>query len=179
VVGYAIHIALPKAHLQECSARIQAGRQFVQLTNHSAGVEFPPFQCASAWTEIRDTGRANHSATKQIGAKSKSGGAVGTAGRSFRTDTCRALTGAARTRLERAAIQWEPQKMNDSRPSLTIQHLQPLERRPLHTVEMHVLARAYRAAWRSLFASDPSVLTSLLRSDVLFVFHAEDVDGER
>jgi hypothetical protein len=42
---------------------------------------------------------------------------------------------------------------------------------------VHVLARAYRATWRSLFASDPPVLTSLLRLDVLFVFAAEDVVG--
>jgi hypothetical protein len=26
---------------------------------------------------------------------------------------------------------------------------------PLDTLEMHVLARAYRAAWRSLYARDP------------------------
>jgi len=50
---------------------------------------------------------------------------------------------------------------------------------PLDTVEMHVLARAYRATWRSQFARDahgPHVIASL---DVLLVFPPEDVAGER
>jgi CelD/BcsL family acetyltransferase involved in cellulose biosynthesis len=29
-------------------------------------------------------------------------------------------------------------------------------RQPIDSVEMHVLARAYRSAWRSLWASDPA-----------------------
>ena len=48
---------------------------------------------------------------------------------------------------------------------------------PLHTVEMHVLARAYRAVWRSLFASDPLGPHVIAPLDVLFVFAAEDVEG--
>ena len=48
-------------------------------------------------------------------------------------------------------------------------------REPLHTVEMHVLARAYRAAWRSLFASDPVGPHVVAALDVLFVFSAERV----
>ncbi len=42
----------------------------------------------------------------------------------------------------------------------------------LHTVEMHVLARAYRAAWRSLFAKDPVGPHIIAALDVLFVFSA-------
>ena len=41
---------------------------------------------------------------------------------------------------------------------------------PLHTVEMHVLARAYRAAWRSQFASEPRGPHVIASLDVLFVF---------
>ena len=48
---------------------------------------------------------------------------------------------------------------------------------PLHTVEMHVLARAYRAAWRSLFASDPVGPHVIAALDVLFVFSAEGLEG--
>ena len=48
---------------------------------------------------------------------------------------------------------------------------------PLHTVEMHVLARAYRATWRSLFASDPVGPHVIARLDVLFVFSAESLEG--
>jgi hypothetical protein len=43
---------------------------------------------------------------------------------------------------------------------------------PLHTVEMHVLARAYRTAWRSLFADDPRGPHAIAPLDVLFVFSA-------
>jgi hypothetical protein len=50
---------------------------------------------------------------------------------------------------------------------------------PLHTVEMHVLARAYRATWRSLFASDPFGPHLIAALDVLFVFSAEAVEGRR
>ena len=48
---------------------------------------------------------------------------------------------------------------------------------PLHTVEMHVLARAYRATWRSLFASDPFGPHLIGALDVLIVFSAERVEG--
>ena len=48
---------------------------------------------------------------------------------------------------------------------------------PLHTIEMHVLARAYRATWRSLFACDPLGPHVIAPLDVLFVFAAEDVEG--
>ena len=48
---------------------------------------------------------------------------------------------------------------------------------PLHTVEMHVLARAYKAVWRSLFASDPIGPHVMAALDVLFVFAAKGVDG--
>ena len=50
---------------------------------------------------------------------------------------------------------------------------------PLHTVEMHVLARAYRATWRSRFASDPRGPHVIAALDVLFVFAAEGVESGR
>ncbi len=48
---------------------------------------------------------------------------------------------------------------------------------PLHTVEMHVLARAYRTVWRSLFASDPFGPHVIGALDVLIVFSAGRVEG--
>jgi hypothetical protein len=42
---------------------------------------------------------------------------------------------------------------------------------------MHVLARAYRATWRSLFASDPRGPHVIAPLDVLFVFAAEDLEA--
>jgi hypothetical protein len=50
---------------------------------------------------------------------------------------------------------------------------------PLNTVEMHVLARAYRATWRSLFASDPFGSHVIGALDVLFVFSAEAAGAHR
>lgn len=44
---------------------------------------------------------------------------------------------------------------------------------PLDTIEMHVLARAYRAAWRSRFASDPFGSHVIAALDVLFVFSVQ------
>ena len=43
----------------------------------------------------------------------------------------------------------------------------------LRTVEMHVLAKAYRAAWRSLFARDPVGPYVIAALDVLFVFEGD------
>jgi hypothetical protein len=48
---------------------------------------------------------------------------------------------------------------------------------PLDTVDMHVLARAYRTAWRSLFASDPVGPHVIAALDVLFVFWTEGLNG--
>jgi hypothetical protein len=50
---------------------------------------------------------------------------------------------------------------------------------PLDTVDMHVLARAYRAAWRSHFAQDPAGPHALRELDVLFVFMRKDPDPGR
>jgi hypothetical protein len=47
---------------------------------------------------------------------------------------------------------------------------------PLHTVEMHVLARAYRAVWRSLFAADPHGPHVIAALNVLIVFSDECVE---
>jgi len=41
---------------------------------------------------------------------------------------------------------------------------------PLDTLEMHVLARAYRAAWRSLHSRDPVSRHVIESLDVMFVF---------
>ena len=49
----------------------------------------------------------------------------------------------------------------------------------LDTVDMHVLARAYRAAWRSHFAQDPAGPHTLRELDVLFVFIGNDSDPGR
>jgi len=49
---------------------------------------------------------------------------------------------------------------------------------PLHTVEMHVLARAYKTAWRSLFADDPLGPHAIGPLDVLFIFFAEGVEDD-
>jgi hypothetical protein len=41
---------------------------------------------------------------------------------------------------------------------------------PLDTIEMHVLARAYRAAWRSLHAREPVSRHVIESLDVMIVF---------
>jgi len=48
---------------------------------------------------------------------------------------------------------------------------------PLQTVDMHVLARAYRAAWRSRFARNPVGPHVIAALDVVFVFAEEGVEG--
>jgi len=48
----------------------------------------------------------------------------------------------------------------------------------LQTIEMHVLARAYREAWRSLFARDPVGPHLIAALDVLFVFPDEGAEGD-
>jgi hypothetical protein len=45
---------------------------------------------------------------------------------------------------------------------------------PLDTLETHVLARAYRAAWRAQFARDPVGAHRIEALDVLLVFAAKD-----
>jgi hypothetical protein len=47
---------------------------------------------------------------------------------------------------------------------------------PLQTVEMHVLARAYRTAWRSLFARNPVGPHFIAALDVLFVFNEDGAE---
>ena len=49
---------------------------------------------------------------------------------------------------------------------------------PLDAVEMHVLARAYRAAWRALFAREPVGPHVLRALDVMFVYAVEPPDRE-
>ena len=48
---------------------------------------------------------------------------------------------------------------------------------PLQTVDMHVLARAYRTAWRSRFGRDPAGPHVIAALDVLFVFSEEGAEG--
>jgi hypothetical protein len=66
--------------------------------------------------------------------------------------------------------------MNDTRSSPDYSVFVHSSGEPAHTVEMHVLARAYRAAWRSQFASEPLGPHAIAPLDVLFVFSA---DGAR
>jgi len=49
---------------------------------------------------------------------------------------------------------------------------------PLDTLETHVLARAYRAAWRALFARDPVGAHCIEALDVLLVFAAKARAGD-
>ena len=45
---------------------------------------------------------------------------------------------------------------------------------PLDTVDLHVLARAYRQAWRTLFARNPVGVHVIAALDVMFIFPAKD-----
>jgi len=48
----------------------------------------------------------------------------------------------------------------------------------LDTVEMHVLARAYRAAWRALFAREPVGPHVIAPLDAVIVFHPGAIEGD-
>ena len=50
-------------------------------------------------------------------------------------------------------------------------------REPLETLELHVLARAYRAAWRSIHGRDPVDRHVLERLDVMILFGARSNPG--
>ena len=41
---------------------------------------------------------------------------------------------------------------------------------PLDTLELHVLARAYRAAWRAMYARDPNDRHVIASLDLMIVF---------
>ncbi len=69
--------------------------------------------------------------------------------------------------------------MNDTRHSPEYSIFSYSSGELLHTVEMHVLARAYRAVWRSLFASDPLGAHVIAPLDVLFVFPAQGLESDR
>ena len=60
--------------------------------------------------------------------------------------------------------------MNDTRINPDYSVFSHSSGEPAHTVEMHVLARAYRAAWRSQFATEPLGPHVIGPLDVLFVF---------
>jgi hypothetical protein len=45
---------------------------------------------------------------------------------------------------------------------------------PIDAVDLHVLARAYRAAWRTVFACNPVGAHVIAALDVMFVFPAKD-----
>ena len=68
--------------------------------------------------------------------------------------------------------------MNDTRLSTDYSIFSHSSGEPLHTIEMHVLARAYRTVWRSLFTSDPVGPHIIAPLDVMFVFSAEGVAGD-
>ena len=57
-----------------------------------------------------------------------------------------------------------------SAPRYAIYSVSDME--PLDTVELHVLARAYRAAWRSMHARDPEDRHVIAGLDVMIVFDA-------
>ena len=67
--------------------------------------------------------------------------------------------------------------MNDTRTSDDYSVFFHSSGKPAHTVEMHVLARAYRTAWRSQFASEPLGPHVIAPLDVLFIFSSEDDGG--
>jgi len=69
--------------------------------------------------------------------------------------------------------------MNDTRLGAEYSIFCQSNGEPLHAVEMHVLARAYRTVWRSLFASDPLGPHVIPPLDVLFVFSTEESAGDR
>jgi len=69
-------------------------------------------------------------------------------------------------------------KLNDARLTPEYSIYSHSSGEPLHTVEMHVLARAYRTAWRSLFADNPRGPHAIAPLDVLFVFSAGDPGGD-
>jgi hypothetical protein len=48
----------------------------------------------------------------------------------------------------------------------------------LDTVEMHVLARAYRAAWRALFAREPVGQHVIAPLDAVIVFYPGVIKGD-
>lgn len=48
---------------------------------------------------------------------------------------------------------------------------------PLDTLELHVLARAYRAAWRSIHARDPAGWHIIDSLHVMIVFGTRPVPG--
>jgi hypothetical protein len=45
---------------------------------------------------------------------------------------------------------------------------------PIDAVDLHVLARAYRAAWRTVFARNPVGAHVIAALDVTFVFPSND-----
>jgi hypothetical protein len=49
--------------------------------------------------------------------------------------------------------------------------------RPLDSVEMHVLAKAYRAAWRTQFTNDPCGLHVIETLDLVIDFGGTDLSG--
>ena len=49
---------------------------------------------------------------------------------------------------------------------------------PLDTVEMHVLAKAYRAAWRAQYASEPTGAHAIERLGVVIDFGREDASAQ-
>jgi hypothetical protein len=61
--------------------------------------------------------------------------------------------------------------MNAGKPAYSI--FRRSSREPLDTLEMHVLARAYRAAWRSIHARDPVNAHPIESLDLMIVFRAQ------
>lgn len=58
-----------------------------------------------------------------------------------------------------------------SSPPYSIYSVSGME--PLDTLELHVLARAYRAAWRALYARDPEDRHVIANLDVVIIFRPQ------
>jgi hypothetical protein len=67
--------------------------------------------------------------------------------------------------------------LSTASPPVTFRVFSRASGEPLDTVEMHVLAKAYRAAWRSQFTSDPGGLHVIETLDLVIDFGGTDSSG--
>ncbi len=64
--------------------------------------------------------------------------------------------------------------LSTASPPMTFRVFSRSNGHPLDTVEMHVLAKAYRAAWRSQFINDPAGLHVIETLDLVIDFGGTD-----
>ena len=67
--------------------------------------------------------------------------------------------------------------LNQASPPMTFRVFSRSSGEPLDTVEMHVLAKAYRAAWRSQFIHDPAGVHVIETLDLVIDFGGADLSG--